>query len=140
MPATELFEITTIAAKDTFVVKLNNADDEPLKNKAGEQLSVTVYGPGSKAYTKASAARTQRMLDRMAKKSRVKLSAEEQVAESAEFLAAVTISFDGWAYKGATDAAAILAAYKDPSIGFIADQVQKAVGDWANFSTSGIPS
>lgn len=131
----EPFEITTVAAKDTFDVKLNNANDEPLLNAAGEPLSVTVYGPGSKAYARASAARTQRMLDRMAKKQRVKLNAEEQVEENAEFLAAVTVSFNGWVYKGAADRAAIQAAYKDTEIGFIADQVQTAVGDWANFST-----
>jgi hypothetical protein len=136
----ELFEITTIAARDSFIVLLNNADDEPLKNNAGDRLSVSVYGPGSKPYAKATATRTQRMLDRMAKKGRVKLNAEEQVVEAAEFLAAVTISFNDWAYKGGFDATAILSAYKDPTIGFIADQVQKAVGDWANFSTSGIPS
>lgn len=136
----ELFEITSIAARDSFIVLLNNANDEPLKNLAGERLSISVYGPGSKAYAKATATRTQRMLDRMAKKGRVKLKAEEQVEEAAEFLAAVTISFNDWAYKGGTDAVAMLAAYKDPTIGFIADQVQAAVGDWANFSTSGIQS
>lgn len=136
----ELFEITTIAVKDQFIVLLNNAADEPLTDSAGKQLSVTVYGPGTKAYTNATATRNQRHLDRLAKKGRVKLNAKEQVAEAAEFLAAVTISFNGWAYQGGTDAAAILAAYKDPGIGFISDQVQTSVGDWANFSTSGTPS
>lgn len=136
----ELFEITTIAAKDTFEVLINNANDDPLKDATGKQLSVTVFGPGSKAYAKANAARTQRMLDRMAKKGRVKLSAEEQTHENARFLSAVTVSFNGWTYKGEADETAIAAAYLDVSIGFIADQVQAAVGDWANFSTSGTPS
>lgn len=130
-----LFEITSVRVKDTFEVLLNNADDEPLKNADGQQLSVTVYGPGSKEFARASAARNQRMLDRLAKRQRVKLNAEEQAAEAAEFLGAVTVSINHWAYQGATDQAAIVAAYKDTSIGFIADQVQKAVGDWANFST-----
>lgn len=131
-----MFEITTLAAKDTFVLELLNANDEPLKDAEGKPLSVTVYGPGSKAYTKAQAARTQRMLDRMAKKGKVKLNAQEQTEENAEFLAACTDSFNGWQYKGAADAAAIEAAYKDPTIGFIADQVGKAIGDWANFMNS----
>lgn len=131
-----MFEITTLAAKDTFVLDLVNANDEPLKDADGTQLSVTVYGPGSKPYTKAQAARTQRMLDRMAKKGKVKLNAQEQTDENAEFLAACTASFNGWQYKGAADVAAIEAAYKDPTIGFIADQVGKAIGDWANFTNS----
>lgn len=134
----ELFEITSIAAKEQYIVMLNDANDEPLKDKAGGQLSVTVFGPGSKAYAKATAARTQRMMDRMAKKGKSKLTAEEQIKETAEFLAAITIGFNGWVYKGGADAASILAAYKDSEIGFITDQIQKAAGDWANFSASAV--
>ena len=131
-----MFEITSLSAKDTFLLELQSGNDEALKDKDGNTLSVTIYGPGSKPYVKAQAARTQRMLDRMARKGKVKLNAEEQAHESADFLAACTVSFNGWAYKGAADADAILAAYSDPSIGFIADQVSKAVGDWGNFTTS----
>lgn len=130
-----MFEITTLAAQETFVLELCNANDEPLTNPDGTKPSVTVYGPGSKVYQKAQAARTQRLMDRMAKKGKVKLSAEEQLREQAEFLAACTVSMNHWAYKGRTDAAAIADAYADPSIGFIADQVAKAVGDWANFTS-----
>ena len=65
-----MFEITTLAAKDTFTLELLNGNDEPLLDSNGKPLSVTVYGPGSKAYQKANSQRTQRMLDRMAKKAR----------------------------------------------------------------------
>lgn len=136
----ELFEITSIAAKDQYTVMLVNANDEPLLDKAGDQLSVTVFGPGSKAYAKATAARTQRLLDRMAKKGKSKLTAEDQINENAEFLATITVSSSGWVYKGGADAASILAAYKDSEIGFITEQVQKASGDWANFSASAVTS
>lgn len=129
-----MFEITTLAAKDTFTLELLNGNDEPLLDGGGKPLSVTVYGPGSKAYQKANSQRTQRMLDRMAKKGKVKLSAEEQQRENAAFLAACTVSFNGWAYQG--DNTAFEAAYNDPSIGFIADQVSKAIGDWANFMSA----
>lgn len=136
----ELFEITSIAAKDQYTVMLVNANDKPLLNKAGDQLSVTVFGPGSKAYATATAERTQCMIDRMAQKRKSKLTAEEQIKETAEFLAAITIGFNGWVYKGGADAASILAAYKDSEIGFITEQVQKASGDWANFSPSVVTS
>ena len=131
-----MFEITSLAAKDTFTLELVNGNDEPLKGADGKALSVTVYGPGSKPFTKAQAARTQRMLDRMAKKGKVKLNAEEQTRENSDFLAACTVSFNGWMYQGKNDPEAILAAYNDAAIGFIADQVGKAVGDWANFTNS----
>lgn len=131
-----MFEITQVAARDTYVIELKNADDEPLVDAAGKALSVTVYGPGSKAYAKAQAARNQKMMDRMAKRGRVKLSAEEQSELDAQLLAAITVSFDGWTYKGRSDRDVFEQAYADRSIGFIADQVMKAAGDWANFSTA----
>ena len=49
-----MFEITSIAAKDTFDVELLSPNDEPLKDADGVQLSVTVYGPGSIAYHRAA--------------------------------------------------------------------------------------
>lgn len=136
-----MFEITSVAAKDTFTVNLLNANDEPLLDDQGEPISITVYGPGSKTHQRAQARLNQRYIDRAAKKGgKVKLSAEEQMKEQAEFLAACTHSFNGFAYQGAATPEAILAAYSDPSIGFIADQVAKALGDWANFSTSSAKS
>ncbi len=130
------FEMTSLAANDTFSLELLNANDEPLLDTDGNPLSVTIYGPGSKVYAKAQAARTQRLMDRMAKRGKVKLSAEEQQRENAEFLAACTVSFNGWTYQGKADREAIEAAYNDPAIGFISEQVNKAIGDWANFTKS----
>jgi len=128
-----MFEITTLAAKDTFTLDLLNGNDELLFDTNGQPISVTVYGPGSKPYQKAQNARNQRLIDRMAKKGKVKLSAEEQTRENAAFLAACTVSFNGWAYHG--DSSAFEAAYLDPTIGFIAAQVSKAIDDWANFTS-----
>jgi hypothetical protein len=135
-----MFEITSLAAKDTFTLELLSTDDAPLRDTDGAPLSVTVYGPGSKAYAAAQAARTQRMLERMKARGKARLSADEQTRENAEFLAACTVSFNGWSYKGANDAPAVLAAFGDTSIGFIADQVSKAIGDWANFTNSSLTS
>lgn len=135
-----MFEITTLAAKDTFVLELRNANDDALFDADGKPLSVTIYGPGSKVYQKANAERTQRMMDRMAKKGKVKLNAEEQQRENAGFLAACTVSFNGWAYQGKADRDAFEQAYADPSIGFIADQISAAIGDWANFTNGSLKS
>jgi hypothetical protein len=129
-----MFEITQIAVEETYEVELQSADNEPLVGPDGKPISITVYGPGSKAYAKAQAARNQRVVDRMAKRGRVKLSAEEQAQEDARFLAAVTVRWNGWGYQGRNDRDIWEVAYADRSIGFIGDQVMKAVGDWANFT------
>jgi hypothetical protein len=138
MSNSDLFEITTIRARDEADIKLNNADGEPLIGGNGEQLSVTIYGPGSKQYAKAQAERNQRLLARMAKRgnSGAKLTPDEQTAEAAAFLAACTKSFNGWAYNG--DPTAFEACYNDRPLTFIADQVQAGINDWGNFS-SGSP-
>ncbi len=128
------FEITSLAAKDTFTLELHNADDEPLHDADGNALSVTIYGPGSKVYAKEKAAQNQRLINRVNKRGKVKLSLEEQRSEAAKFLAACTVSFNGWVYQGKADQESIEAAYNDPSIGFIVEQVDRAIGDWANFT------
>lgn len=136
-----MFEITTKAAKDTAVIDLNDLAGQPLCDEAGNRLSVTVFGPGSKAYAAAQAARQQRMLDLVARKGRnARLSAEDARRDSAQFLAACTVSFNGFAYKGASDAAAYEQAYADPGLGWLADQVGQAVSDWANFSSGSAQS
>ena len=128
-----MFEISSLAANDTATVEIVGAGDELLFAEDGTtRLSVTVYGPGSKAFAKAQAARTQRLMDRMAKKGKSKVSAEEQALEQAQFLAACTASFNGFAYNGnATDFAA---AYADSAMGWLAEQVGRFIGDWGNFS------
>jgi len=129
-----MFEITKLAAKDTFTLELQGPDDQPLRDADGKPISITVYGPGSKAYQRANSQRTQKIIDAMAKKGKSKLNADEQVRENAAFLAACTVSFNGFEYQGRADA--FEAAYLDQSIGFIADQVSKAIGDWSNFTQS----
>ena len=128
------FNIKTKAAADTFNLELVGTDDEPIIGDGGKQAAITVYGPGSKAFAKASASRAERMMARMAKRGKVKLTPEDQAAETAEFLSAITVSLHHFDYEGAATAEAIKAMYADPTLGFVADQVQKAVGDWANFT------
>lgn len=127
-------EISDLAAADTFVVELITPNGAPLLDAEGRPASITVYGPGSKAYAAAQAANTQRILERAAKSGdSIKMSPEEQASDAAQFLAACTAGISGWAYKGATDKAAITAVYADPKFGWLTKQVDRAIGNWANF-------
>lgn len=132
-----MFDITSVAASETSVLELVNAADEPLLDEAGKPLTITLYGPGTAQFARASQRRQNKLLDRLKKKGKADLSPDEQIAEQADFLASVTVSFNGWSYPPAgkaTGAELFKAAYKDRSIGFIADQVTAFVGDWANFT------
>jgi hypothetical protein len=134
-----MFDITSVAASETSVLELVSAADEPLLDADGKPLTITLYGPGTTQFARASQRRQNKLLDRLKKKGKADLSPDEQTAEQADFLASVTVSFNGWTYPPAgkaTGAELFKAAYKDRAIGFIADQVTAFVGDWANFTKS----
>lgn len=135
-----MLNIKTHAVCRTGKVKLTNGADEPLLDAAGNQISITVFGPGSREYRKAEAHKSNQLIARLSKKGKATASAAEQDAEQAAFLAACTQSFDGFDYPAPEDkpytsqTEMFLAAYSDPEIGFIRDQVNEYIRDWANFT------
>lgn len=128
-----MFDISKLAVKETAIIELETPDGEPLTNDQGETLSVTVYGPGSKQFQRAQGKRNRAILEHVRKGGK-KMKDEEQRELDAEFLAECTASFNGFVYKDLTGYDMFKAAYLDPAIGFIAEQVNKAIGDWANFT------
>lgn len=127
------FDISKLAVAATSIVDLEDPSGEPLVNDEGEQISITVYGPGSKQYQKASGIRNRGILEYVRKGGK-KMKDDEQRELDAEFLAACTVSFNNFTYKDLTGVEMFKAAYLDPSIGFIAEQINKAIGDWSNFT------
>lgn len=137
------FDITTVASVEMAICELKDADDSPLMDEKGNALSVTVYGPGSKAYVKATTRRQSRNLERLRRKGKPNMTAEENVEDAADFLATCTVSFNGWDYPPAGKAegfALFKAAYADSSLGFIRDQVAEFISDWANFTSGSVKS
>jgi hypothetical protein len=128
-----MLDISTLAVKETATIDLETATGEPLLDSNGEQLSITVYGPGSKQFQKAQATRNRAILEYVRKGGK-KMKDDEQRTLDAEFLAACTASFNGFGYREMTGYEMFKAAYLDPGIGFISEQINKAVGDWANFT------
>jgi hypothetical protein len=134
-----MFDITTLAATDTSTVELVGGDDAPLFDDKGKRLSITVYGPGSKVYQRAQARQQNQLMDKVKKRGKMDQSAEEKLAEQADFLAACTVSFNAFAYppaEGLEGQELFRKAYADASIGFIATQVAAHINDWANFTKS----
>jgi hypothetical protein len=129
----KMFDISNLAVNSTAIVDLESPDGEPLINQDGETLTVTVYGPGSKQYQKAQGVRNRAILEYVRKGGK-KMKEDEQRELDADFLAACTVSFNGFGYKDLTGAEMFKQAYLDPAIGFIAEQVNKAIGDWSNFT------
>lgn len=129
----DVFDISAEAVSDTSTVMLDRPNGDPLNNPKGEQCSVTVYGPGSKAFARAQGAKN-RALMAFVKRGGKKMADDEQREIDAEFLATCTVSFNGFSYKGLTGHEQFKQAYMDSSIGYIAEQVNRHIGDWANFT------
>jgi len=128
-----MFDISKLAVAATSIIELEDPNGELLVNDKGETISVTVYGPGSKQFQKASGIRNRAILDYVRKGGK-KLKDDEQRELDADFLASCTVSFNGFTYKDYTGYEMFKNAYLDPSIGFVSEQVNKAIGDWSNFT------
>ena len=138
-----MFDITKLAATETSIVELVGGDDAPLYDDKGKRLTITVYGPGTKVYQRAQQRQQNQLMDKIKKRGKMDQTAEEKLAEQADFLAACTVSFNGFSYPpadGLEGQDLFRKAYVDPSIGFIATQVAAHINDWANFTKSSAES
>ncbi len=115
------------------MLPLMGPDDQPLIID-GVPATVTLYGPGSKPFARAQAAQQNRLVDKLKRKGKADATAEDKAREQAEFLAGCTKQFSANVkYDDLTGNDLALAIYADASIGFIAEQAGKHLGDWANF-------
>lgn len=129
-------DFKTLAAEETCVLHLRDGADA-LLYEGGDKakpVTVTLYGPGTRAYAKATADRSNRIVDRLRKKGKADQTPEETAQEQAEFLAACTQSMAYVEMGDLQGEALFRAVYAEPAIGFIAEQAGKHLGDWANFT------
>ncbi len=143
-------DIKKFAVALTTTLHLLDANDKPMfstfpegHEKAGENdeskpMRVNIFGPGSKQHAAASAKRNNRQVDLLKKKGKTDLTADEQTAERAQFLADCTDSWENVDYGDYTGKEMSKAIYSDHEIGFIAEQVGREMGDWGNFSKGSI--
>lgn len=123
-------DIRKLGVAETKVLHLLGPDKKPLIGDDEKPLTVTIYGPGSRQYAQAQARNLSRTVEQMQRGNQVQQTPEEK----AQFLADCTEAFsDNIEYDGLKGQALFLAVYADLSIGFIADQVIKEVGEWSGF-------
>jgi len=132
-----MFDITSQAVADTAPIHLKGADGEYLYSD-GKPVRIVIYGPGSKQFSAVEARQTNRAVKRMQDNDGKMAVAppEQRAAEQAEDLAAITVAFENFTYPPAADkqgAELFAAFYADPKLGYMAQQVLKAVRDWGNF-------
>lgn len=131
------FDIRSLAISSTGDVPVRNAQGEKQYDVYGKPLTITVHSPGTKVANAAQHTRNLRNSDRMVNKMQGKAdgkqTAEDATEERAEFLTAITISFNNFDVEGLTGKAAFASVYGDLELGHIADDVEKYFGERANF-------
>jgi hypothetical protein len=122
------FDLSQFELSDTAVLNVENPKGDPLLAD-GKQVTITLYGTGSKQYVNAkykldNATQTRSMA--LIRGKPVHNAAEENTKLRAEFLAACTASIDGLPVQA-------IEIYSNPKLGYITDQVDKFLGESENF-------
>jgi hypothetical protein len=131
-----MFDITKKRALETAQIELVNGDGSPMYDEAGNELSVTVHGPGSKLWQQADAERSRKRTARIQKNRNITAALDQGREDEIDFLCAITVSFNGWEYPGEFKTSGDMhrAAYSDDTIGFIRDHVHREANDWSVFT------
>ncbi len=140
-------DIRKFAVEPTGRLQLRSAADELLYAEDADgspdpskPMVAVLYGPGSKQYAKAQAAQQNRMIDKLKRKGKTDETEAEKREQQADFLTACTAALENVEYEALTGEALFKAVYSDITIGFIAEQVGKHLGDWGNFTKSSTKS
>lgn len=132
-------DLKNAAAAETAVLNLLGADNRPLMD--GEtQVSLTLYGPGTDQFVKAQAAKHKKVLQRIRQKGKAPATSAELLDDNAEFMAACVAGSVGFEYGEFIGKEMYKAAFLDPAIGFVAEQVIEFLGEWSNFSRGALNS
>jgi len=134
------FDITCFETTDTSFMHLKSpVDEDPIfiKGEGGEKIPVgiTFHAPGSPGYEAAVTKRTNRALSRS--KRKLDLTADLLRSDTVTFLTDITVSFDGLGYppaEGATGENLFRALYSDRKYGWVIEQGNAHLGDWASFT------
>lgn len=126
--------IKKLAIESTGTMEVKDAAGSVVEDENGV-WSITFHSPGTKEFQKAFHAFNEKKASTF--KSLVggkdKTEADQDTKDLADFLAAVTVSFNNFDYEGKTGHAAYRAAFADIEIGHVAQDANKFLGDRGNF-------
>lgn len=133
------FDVSTFAISESSEITINHpVTGEPflVDTEDGKKpMIVVVHGPGSKPF-KAAQAVSQKTYSATFHRGKSRETPDQKDAREAAFLSACTIEFKNFGYKGMAqdDREAFRACYLDPAMGWLTEQVNLEMGDWANFT------
>ena len=134
--------LTSRELNDIAILHLRDGDDELMyaDGPDGEPdltkpQRIHLYGPGTKQQARANADRNNRFVDRLQRKGKSKLTADEAIKERAEFVASITKAFENIdSDAGAIDNDLYMEVYLNPRLSYIPEQAELFARNTANFT------
>lgn len=126
-----------LAIASTGIYIVRDAEGNAQFNDTGAPMTITVVSPGTKQFQQAKhnfEKKASSSLMALMGKGDEKSNWETSNGNVAEFLADVTVSFNGFDYEGRpAGKETFMAAYADIEIGHIAEGLNKFLGERGNF-------
>lgn len=115
---------------------VKNADGSPMLDDQGMPVTATVFGPGTKIWEVANAAKRRKGVKRTREANgKTEAYFDNENEDIIEFLCAITKRFNNLEFEGAQgDASVVRAVYSDPLLGYIRDHMEADTRSWENFT------
>lgn len=127
--------ILTKQVAEVADLPIKNPDGSPMLDEQGAPVTATVFGPGTKIWQVANAARRRKGVKRTREangKTEAYFDNEEE--DIVDFLCAVTKRFNNLEYPEIRgDKETVRAIYEAPLLGFIRDHMEADTKNWENF-------
>lgn len=115
---------------------IKNADGSPMVDDQGNAVTATVFGPGTKIWTVANAAKRRKGVKRTREANgKTEAYFDNEDEDIVEFLCAITKRFNNLDYPEVHgDRETVKAVYSEPLLGFIRDHMEADTRNWENFT------
>jgi hypothetical protein len=125
------FDIRKLATSQTAIMPIRDVDGNIQYGDDGKDPGIEFYAPGTKEYMRARHELTEKRRKQASQSLRgkeVKSSPEDDLLDTAEFLAKITKRLVNFDFPGGPKA-----LYLDPDLGHITEDGDKFVGERGNF-------
>lgn len=123
--------LTKLAA-EVSDLPIKNMDGSPMLDEAGNAITATVFGPGSKIWQVADATKRRKAIRRVRENGSKMEAVVDDAEDTLDFLCAITKRFNGLEIPGEADQ--VRAIYSHPQLGYIRDHMEADTRNWENFT------
>ena len=127
--------ILTKRVADVSDLPVKNPDGSPMVDDAGNPVTATVFGPGTKVWQVADAARRRKAVKRTREANgKFEAAFDNEDEDTVEFLCTITKRFNNLEYPDVQgDKETVRAVFTEPLLGFIRDHMEADTKSWENF-------